>query len=86
MVRLELARRATYNRLWIPTVREREGALYEWIPYEDSMDSHVTEDATFRCPVCEETLKVNASMREALVERGCVVCGADLTPDAFSDD
>lgn len=38
----------------------------------------------FVCPECEERLEVNGSMKEALVERGCVICGADLTAEAFT--
>ena len=50
----------------------------------DAMESHVEEEFTFHCPVCEESLKVNDSMKQALVEKGCVVCGADLTVAAFT--
>lgn len=38
----------------------------------------------FVCPACGESLEVNDAMREALVEKGCVVCGASLTTDAFT--
>lgn len=48
------------------------------------MNSHVEGEFTFVCPVCEESLQVNDSMKQALVEKGCVVCGSDLTPDAFT--
>lgn len=40
---------------------------------------------TFICPACDEELAVNDAMREALVEKGCVVCGAAVTGEAFSD-
>lgn len=43
-------------------------------------------DYTFVCPECEEELVVNTSMREALLARGCVVCGASLSAKAFSKD
>lgn len=39
---------------------------------------------TFVCPECGETLEVNASMKTVLIEKGCVVCSADVTSDAFS--
>lgn len=42
------------------------------------------EDYTFVCPECGETMSVNGPMRDALVENGCVVCGASVTGDAFS--
>ena len=47
------------------------------------MNSHAEGEFTFVCPVCEESLKVNDAMKDALVEKGCVVCGADLTTRAF---
>jgi len=40
----------------------------------------------FGCPACGETLTVNGSMKAALVENGCVVCGTDVTPEAFSPE
>jgi hypothetical protein len=39
---------------------------------------------TFDCPECAESLAVNESMRTALQDRGCVVCGATLDDDAFT--
>lgn len=39
----------------------------------------------FICPTCDETLEVNASMRDALLEKGCVICGAAVTSEAFSE-
>lgn len=41
---------------------------------------------TFACRVCEEQLVVNESMRNALMERGCVLCGAPVSADAFTDE
>ncbi|MFK5603544.1 MULTISPECIES: hypothetical protein [unclassified Haloferax] len=41
-------------------------------------------DYTFVCPECAESMLVNDSMRDALLENGCVVCSAALTTDAFS--
>lgn len=42
------------------------------------------ENYTFVCPDCGESLAVNASMRDALIEKGCVVCGAAVTAAAFT--
>ena len=39
---------------------------------------------TFSCPECGETLEVNASMRDALLEFGCVLCGTLVSDEAFS--
>lgn len=36
------------------------------------------------CPACGETLTVNESMKSALVRKGCVVCGAVLSKEAFT--
>jgi predicted RNA-binding Zn-ribbon protein involved in translation (DUF1610 family) len=41
------------------------------------------DEFEFGCPACGETLTVNDSMRVALIENGCVVCGTGLTADAF---
>ncbi|ELZ63293.1 hypothetical protein C458_16094 [Haloferax sp. ATCC BAA-644] len=41
-------------------------------------------DYTFVCPECAESMLVNDSMRDALLENGRVVCSAALTTDAFS--
>jgi uncharacterized protein (DUF983 family) len=49
----------------------------------------MTRDAAafeFRCPACEETVLVNGSMRTALIEEGCVVCGTVVTTGAFSPE
>ena len=45
---------------------------------------NTTEDYTFACPECDESLEVNASMRDALIEKGCVLCGGTVTTDAFT--
>ena len=39
----------------------------------------------FECPECGVSLEVNGPMRDALTEKGWVVCGAPLTPAAFSE-
>ncbi|MFB6165915.1 MAG: hypothetical protein ABEJ31_12215 [Haloarculaceae archaeon] len=46
------------------------------------MDS--TEDFIYVCPECAETIEVNGEMKDALIANGCVMCGADVTPGAFS--
>lgn len=38
---------------------------------------------TFECPECSENLEVNEGMKEALLEHGCVLCGAALSTAAF---
>lgn len=38
----------------------------------------------FVCSECGESLEVNASMRDALIDRGCVICGADVTAGEFT--
>lgn len=48
------------------------------------MDGGTEEEYAFVCPECGESLEVNGSMRDALLERGCVICGADVTASAFS--
>ena len=42
------------------------------------------EEYVFFCPECGQEIEVNASMREALIANGCVICGAAVTDDAFS--
>lgn len=47
--------------------------------------SHGEEtEYTFTCPECGESLAVNRAMRVVLVEKGCVVCGGDVTTEAFT--
>lgn len=42
-----------------------------------------SEEYTFVCPDCAQSITVNASMREALVDNGCVVCGSGVSEDDF---
>jgi predicted RNA-binding Zn-ribbon protein involved in translation (DUF1610 family) len=42
-----------------------------------------SEDYTFVCPECGESMMVNDSMRQALVENGCVICGSSVSGGAF---
>jgi endogenous inhibitor of DNA gyrase (YacG/DUF329 family) len=39
----------------------------------------------FVCPRCQESLEVNPPMMDALIERGCVICGSAVSEGAFSD-
>lgn len=41
-------------------------------------------DYTFVCPECGESVTVNPSMRDALLDNGCVICGATVSPAAFT--
>ena len=43
-----------------------------------------SEEFTFVCPECGESLAVNGSMKDALIDNGCVICGTDLSAGAFS--
>jgi predicted RNA-binding Zn-ribbon protein involved in translation (DUF1610 family) len=39
---------------------------------------------TFVCPECTEQIAVDESMRTALLDSGCVVCGSTIPATAFS--
>lgn len=43
-----------------------------------------SDDYRFVCPECRESLEVNGSMREALMDNGCVICGSGVSSDAFA--
>ncbi|MFB6130910.1 MAG: hypothetical protein ABEJ28_08830 [Salinigranum sp.] len=43
-----------------------------------------TEEYNFVCPACAESITVNASMKEALIEHGCVICGSSVSANAFT--
>lgn len=47
-----------------------------------SAEGEVTH--AFDCPECGEDLEVNEPMKAALIERGCVICGATVSSDAFT--
>ncbi|MFB6080275.1 MAG: hypothetical protein ABEJ81_04690 [Haloferacaceae archaeon] len=49
------------------------------------MSSEGAEEYTFVCPACGESLAVNPSMKEALIDRGCVICGTAVTAEAFTE-
>lgn len=40
----------------------------------------------FRCPSCGERIEVNAPMRDALIDSGCVVCGVAISDEAFAEE
>lgn len=64
-----------------------QGTFYIW-PGGLSPISMSSErvEFVFLCPECGESLEVNDSMKEALVEKGCVVCGASVTAEAFTPE
>lgn len=39
----------------------------------------------FVCPSCGESVEVDGSMRRSLLRNGCVLCGARVRDDAFSN-
>lgn len=41
------------------------------------------ETLRFVCPACSRSIEVTESVRDALVESGCVICGADVDDSAF---
>lgn len=38
----------------------------------------------FVCPACGESLAVDLAMRDALLDNGCVVCGVEVSIQAFT--
>ena len=50
------------------------------------MSSDEGEEFTFVCPECEERLEINRTMKDALIDRGCVICGATVTTAAFTQN
>lgn len=47
---------------------------------------HASPPTTFACPNCGERLAVGAAVREALLEHGCVFCGAAVDATAFEEE
>lgn len=43
-----------------------------------------TEEYRFVCPGCGESIRVNAAMRDALTNNGCVLCGTSVSANAFT--
>lgn len=54
-------------------------------PCTGSMSGEAESEFVFDCPECGETLAVNGPMRDTLIEKGCVICSASVTPAAFSE-
>ncbi|WP_340101436.1 DUF7560 family zinc ribbon protein [Salinibaculum salinum] len=50
------------------------------------MGSRGQKEYLFVCPECNESLKLDDPMRDALLVRGCVICGAAVTADAFTSE
>lgn len=48
------------------------------------IDEDETAKFRFVCPECDESLEVNDSMKNTLIERGCVVCGATVMSQSFT--
>ncbi|ELY52380.1 DUF7560 family zinc ribbon protein [Natronococcus jeotgali] len=42
------------------------------------------ENLQFVCPACTRSIEVTESVRDALVESGCVICGTDVDDGAFA--
>lgn len=40
----------------------------------------------FVCPGCLESITVNESMKNAILNEGCVLCGTGVSPEAFTTD
>lgn len=49
------------------------------------MSSEGDREYDFLCPECGESLGVDLSMKETLIQRGCVVCGSSVTEAAFTE-
>lgn len=42
------------------------------------------EEYIFVCSACEESMEVNESMKDALIENGCVICSSPVSSDEFT--
>ena len=42
------------------------------------------ETVDFVCPECGQEIEVTDAMERALLDHGCVLCGAAVAPDDFS--
>jgi transcription initiation factor IIE alpha subunit len=62
---------------------ETGGFIYEERAYAE-VAMTASEEFTFVCPDCGETMEVNDSMRAALLENGCVICSASVSDAAFA--
>ncbi|WP_458209947.1 DUF7560 family zinc ribbon protein [Haladaptatus sp. NG-SE-30] len=45
-----------------------------------------TENYTFVCPKCTESITVDTEMRAALIDNGCVICGSTVSSYGFTPD
>ncbi|MFB6297857.1 MAG: hypothetical protein ABEH56_04990 [Salinirussus sp.] len=50
------------------------------------MSGEESEEYAFVCPECEERLNMNKTMKQTLIEEGCVICGTPVTEEAFTED
>ncbi|MFW5956519.1 MAG: DUF7560 family zinc ribbon protein [Halorhabdus sp.] len=48
------------------------------------MSGEEDKQYVFLCPECGVSLRVNDSMKESIVERGCVICATSVTVEAFT--
>jgi hypothetical protein len=60
---------------------KRQVTIYPLRAYEQDMSASTR--IQFTCPECEESLAIDGSKQTALVENGCVVCGARLSESEF---
>lgn len=42
------------------------------------------DEYQFHCTECGQQVSVNDGMRESILEFGCPVCSADVSPERFS--
>jgi predicted RNA-binding Zn-ribbon protein involved in translation (DUF1610 family) len=38
----------------------------------------------FSCPECQEEIRIDGGMRSSLLDAGCIVCGSEVTREAFT--
>jgi len=50
------------------------------------MSSEEDKAYVFLCPECDESLKINDSMKASIVDRGCVICGTSVARKAFTQN
>jgi hypothetical protein len=43
-----------------------------------------TGNYRFECPECAESIEVNESMKVAIIDHGCIICGASISDDSFA--
>lgn len=39
----------------------------------------------FCCPACAESVRVNEEMKDAMLEKGCIICGTPVTSSDFAE-